>query len=111
MRVTETLYVGCAGWNVPTNNAEIDASADVGQNRGSGQPAIEDQAEAARKKRKSHLERYTAFFSAVEINSSFYHAHLPATYAKWRKTVPPDFRFSVKFPRTVSNVLPTWPIK
>jgi uncharacterized protein YecE (DUF72 family) len=51
----------------------------------------------------SHLERYAAVFPAVEINSSFYRPHQPATYARWAASVPPDFRFSVKLPKTISH--------
>ena len=51
----------------------------------------------------SHLERYAARFSAVEINSSFYRSHRPATYARWAASVPPEFRFSVKVPRTITH--------
>ncbi len=31
----------------------------------------------------SHLARYAARLDAVEINSSFYRPHKPATYARW----------------------------
>jgi uncharacterized protein YecE (DUF72 family) len=51
----------------------------------------------------SHLTRYAARFSAVEINSSFYRPHRPATYARWAATVPEDFRFSVKLPRLITH--------
>ncbi len=52
----------------------------------------------------SHLQRYASVFSAVEINSSFYRAHLPATYSRWRDSVPDIFRFSVKMPREITHV-------
>lgn len=51
----------------------------------------------------SNLERYAARFDAVEINSSFYRPHRPATYARWAASVPDDFRFSVKLPRAISH--------
>jgi uncharacterized protein YecE (DUF72 family) len=51
----------------------------------------------------SHLERYAAVFPAVEINSSFYRPHRPATYARWAASVPADFRFSVKVPRAITH--------
>jgi uncharacterized protein YecE (DUF72 family) len=53
----------------------------------------------------SHLERYAAVFGAVEINSSFYRPHQPKTYARWADSVPADFRFSVKLPRTITHEL------
>jgi uncharacterized protein YecE (DUF72 family) len=51
----------------------------------------------------SNLERYAARFDAVEINSSFYRPHRPATYARWAGSVPDDFRFSIKLPRAISH--------
>jgi uncharacterized protein YecE (DUF72 family) len=51
----------------------------------------------------SHLERYAAVFNAVEINSSFYRPHQPETYARWADSVPDDFRFAVKLPRSITH--------
>lgn len=51
----------------------------------------------------SHLERYAAVLPAVEINSSFYRPHRPETYKRWRESVPDNFRFSVKVPRSVTH--------
>jgi uncharacterized protein YecE (DUF72 family) len=51
----------------------------------------------------SLLHRYAAVFPAVEINSSFYRPHRPATYARWAASVPDGFRFAVKLPRTVTH--------
>jgi uncharacterized protein YecE (DUF72 family) len=73
------LLVGCAGWSLPKAEA---ASCPV---------------------EGSHLERYAAVFPAVEINSSFYRPHRPATYAKWAACVPDDFRFAVKVPRAITH--------
>lgn len=74
-----TLHIGCAGWNIPKIH--------VGEFPPSG----------------SHLERYAARLNAVEINTSFYRPHRPATYARWRREVPDDFRFAVKMPRTITH--------
>ena len=49
------------------------------------------------------MERYASRFPAVEINSSFYRSHRPATYGRWAASVPPGFRFSVKVPREVTH--------
>ena len=49
------------------------------------------------------LARYTTRFRAVEINSSFHRPHQARTYARWAASVPADFRFSVKLPRTISH--------
>jgi uncharacterized protein YecE (DUF72 family) len=51
----------------------------------------------------SHLARYASVFGAVEINSSFYRAHLRSTYSRWAASVPEDFRFSVKMPKTITH--------
>ncbi|WP_287599033.1 DUF72 domain-containing protein [Thermomonas sp.] len=71
--------VGCAGWSIPARHRELFGEGD------------------------SALARYATRFSAVEINSSFYRAHQPTTYARWAATVPADFRFSVKMPRAISH--------
>ncbi len=72
-------YVGCAGWSLP-RDAQRHFPAEG-----------------------THLARYAARFPAVEINSSFYRPHRPATYARWAVTVPPGFRFSVKLPRSITH--------
>lgn len=74
-----TLFIGCAGWSIPTALADRFPDGN------------------------SHLERYAQRFNGVEINSSFYRAHLPATYRRWAATVPAAFRFAVKIPRTISH--------
>lgn len=51
----------------------------------------------------SQLERYAAVFNCVEINSSFYKPHRPATYARWAASVPGSFRFSVKMPKEITH--------
>ena len=73
------VFIGCAGWSIPPAHAA--AFVDSG----------------------SHLARYSARFRAVEINSSFYRPHRPATYARWAATVPQDFRFAVKLPKEVTH--------
>jgi uncharacterized protein YecE (DUF72 family) len=73
------VWVGCAGWSVPKEHAA--RFPDEG----------------------SHLERYAGQFPAVEINSSFYRPHRPATYARWAASVPPGFRFAVKVPREITH--------
>jgi len=51
----------------------------------------------------SHLERYAQRLNAVEINSSFYRHHRASTYRRWAESVPADFRFAVKVPRTLTH--------
>jgi len=73
------ILVGCAGWSLATPV----------------QPHFPGEG--------SHLERYAGVLPAVEINSSFYRPHRPATYARWRDSVPPQFRFSLKLPREITH--------
>ena len=73
------LLVGCAGWTIPRET--VDAFPADG----------------------SHLERYARVFSTVEINSCFYRPHQVRTYERWAASVPEDFRFSVKLPRTITH--------
>ena len=51
----------------------------------------------------SHLARYATRFNAVEINSSFYRPHRRGTYERWAASVPEDFRFAVKLPRSITH--------
>ncbi|ACI50688.1 protein of unknown function DUF72 [Gluconacetobacter diazotrophicus PA1 5] len=74
-----SIRVGVAGWSIP--------------------PALAGQFPSV----GTHLERYGARFSAVEINSSFYRPHRRTTYQRWAASVPPEFRFSVKLPRTITH--------
>jgi uncharacterized protein YecE (DUF72 family) len=53
--------------------------------------------------KQTHLSFYAARFSCVEINSSFYREHRPATYRRWRDETPPRFGFSVKMPRSITH--------
>jgi uncharacterized protein YecE (DUF72 family) len=51
----------------------------------------------------SHLQRYSGSFNAAEINSSFHRPHRRSTYERWAASVPEDFRFSVKLPKTITH--------
>lgn len=55
-------------------------------------------------KQNEKLVYYAQYFDTVEINSSFYHLHRPATYANWYKKTPKDFLFAVKGSRFISHV-------
>jgi len=79
--VATEVRVGCAGWSIP----------------GRYRTAFEAEGSA--------LERYASRLSVAEINSSFYRAHQPATYARWAEAVPAHFRFTVKIPRAISHEL------
>jgi uncharacterized protein YecE (DUF72 family) len=51
----------------------------------------------------SSLERYATRFRGVEINSSFHRPHRASTWARWAQSVPEDFQFSVKLPKTITH--------
>ncbi len=53
---------------------------------------------------KSRLNYYSSFFNSLEINSSFYKVPMPATFEKWSKDVPGDFRFTVKLWKEVTHI-------
>ncbi len=73
------VRVGCAGWSLPKEHADRFPAEGT------------------------HLARYAGRLPAVEINSSFYRPHRPATYARWAASVPADFRFSVKVPKLATH--------
>ncbi|MDO9115976.1 MAG: DUF72 domain-containing protein [Polaromonas sp.] len=73
------VRIGCAGWSLPRDSW----------------PAFPDTG--------THLQRYAQRLHAVEVNSSFYRPHQPATYERWAAAVPAGFRFSVKLPKTITH--------
>jgi uncharacterized protein YecE (DUF72 family) len=71
--------IGTAGWTIPTRERDLfpaDGSA---------------------------LERYAGRLCGVEINSSFHRPHRAATWTRWAESVPEDFRFAVKVPKTITH--------
>ena len=73
------VHVGYAGWSIPRQYAE----------------RFPEQG--------THLERYAQRLPAVEINSSFYRPHRPATYARWAALVPEPFTFAIKVPKEITH--------
>jgi uncharacterized protein YecE (DUF72 family) len=53
---------------------------------------------------RRELEYASRHLATIEINSTFYRAQTPKVYAKWRDETPPEFVFSLKAPRQVSEV-------
>ena len=49
------------------------------------------------------LTCYGQRLTAVEGNTTFYAVPSAATVARWRDRVPPDFRFCLKFPKTITH--------
>jgi uncharacterized protein YecE (DUF72 family) len=75
-----SIFVGTAGWTVPRAVA-------------AQFPAV-----------GSGLVRYAHRFLATELNSTFWRRHQAATFERWRDSVPRDFRFAVKLPRSITHV-------
>src|SRR5512134_2848168 len=74
-----STFVGTAGWSIP----RAAAPHFVGDG--------------------THLQRYSRVLRCAEINSSFHRPHAPETYAKWARSTPRGFRFSVKLPRAITH--------
>lgn len=49
------------------------------------------------------LVLYTAEFTTVELNSSFYRWPRDSAFASWHRRLPPGFRLSVKAPRGLTH--------
>ena len=79
MKITAVIRVGTTGWSIPGPFTSFFPPAG------------------------SHLGRYAKRFAAVEIDTTFYELHKPETYTYWAKSVPGDFRFSVKIPRQITH--------
>jgi uncharacterized protein YecE (DUF72 family) len=52
---------------------------------------------------KSRLTYYASLFNSIEINSSFYKMPLASTVKKWSESVPGNFRFTFKYPKTITH--------
>ena len=52
---------------------------------------------------RDRLDHYVRRFDTVEVNSTFYHWPPDATFAGWRRRLPPGFRMTVKAPRGLSH--------
>ena len=73
------ILIGTAGWSIPRNVADRFPAEGTS------------------------LERYASIFAAAEINSSFHRPHRASTWERWRDSVPADFRFSAKLPKTITH--------
>ena len=52
---------------------------------------------------RDRLARYVEAFDTVELNASFYRWPRTATFAGWRRRLPPGFGLSVKAPRGLTH--------
>jgi uncharacterized protein YecE (DUF72 family) len=77
------IHIGTAGWTLPKDHAH----------------AFPPPGDA----RLTHLQRYAHRLLCVEINSSFHRPRMRKTWERWAVTTPPNFRFSVKIPRTITH--------
>lgn len=75
-------YLGCPGWGMKTWIGRLFPQGT---------------------KDRDFLTRYAEVFNTVEGNTTFYALPSPETVARWRDSVPDDFRFCFKFPRTISH--------
>ncbi|HWT13847.1 MAG TPA: DUF72 domain-containing protein [Allosphingosinicella sp.] len=73
------VVIGTAGWSIPAREAAHFPPAG------------------------SALQRYSARFAGVEINSSFHRPHRDSTWRRWAESVPDGFRFAVKLPRSITH--------
>ena len=77
------IHIGTAGWTLPKDHA----------------PAFPPPGDA----NLTHLQRYAHRLHCVEINSSFHRPHQRKTWERWAATTPPNFRFAVKLPKTITH--------
>lgn len=54
------------------------------------------------------LRFYATRFDTVEVDSTFYRAPPAAFVRKWVRDTPPDFRFALKVPRTITHEKVLW---
>lgn len=78
-------FSGTAGWSIPKQQAALFSSS-------------------AQDRKLSHLERYANRLQCVEVNSSFYRPHRYSTWERWAASVPDDFRFAVKVPKSITHI-------
>ena len=76
---TNNIRIGTAGWTLPKQHAHHFPAEG------------------------SHLDRCAQVFNCVEINSSFHRPHLRKTWERWADTTPPNFKFAVKLPKTITH--------
>ncbi|MGH9922456.1 MAG: DUF72 domain-containing protein [Nitrososphaerales archaeon] len=76
------LYIGCSGWSYSSWQGPFYPS-----NVGSS----------------AYLHYYSKVFDNVEIDSSFYRIPNAFMVRKWERTTPINFRFTAKFPKTITH--------
>lgn len=51
----------------------------------------------------TRLQYYSMIFNSIEINSIFYKLPKSSTLIKWAESVPDDFRFTLKIPKSITH--------
>lgn len=80
---TDFFYSGTSGLVLPFNKAQYPADF----------------------KDKSRMQYYASLFNSLEINSTFYKLPKNATVSNWAESVPKDFRFTFKVPKSITHSL------
>lgn len=76
--MTPSIYLGCPQWQHPDWSRWLPPGS-------------------------TPLERYSRVFNAVEGNTTFYATPSQTQCRQWRRQVPDDFRFLLKFPRSITH--------
>jgi len=77
------IFIGCSGWNYRDWKGKF-YPEDIPQ--------------------KKWLEHYTTIFNTVEVNSTFYRMPRESTVAGWKDKAPPEFNFTLKGSRYVTQM-------
>jgi uncharacterized protein YecE (DUF72 family) len=77
------IRIGTAGWTLPKPHAH--------------------HFPAPGEAKLTQLQRYAHRLNCVEINSSFHRPHQRKTWERWAACTPPNFRFSVKLPKSITH--------
>jgi uncharacterized protein YecE (DUF72 family) len=82
VHVARAIHVGCSGWNYASWKDDFYG----------GMPA------------SRWLDRYAQSFDTVEVNTTFYRLPNREAVARWERTVPPNFVFTIKASRYLTHV-------
>lgn len=52
---------------------------------------------------KSRLQYYASIFNSIEFNNTFYKLPKSSTILKWAESVPQDFKFTFKVPKSITH--------
>jgi uncharacterized protein YecE (DUF72 family) len=88
------LYIGTSGWAYP------EWKAPIGSNGAASGPGFYP----ARLPSTGWLEHYSRVLSACEINVTFRTSQSDDTYARWARSAPDGFRYSIKAHRRLTHV-------